>query len=200
MHGAPELLNINSLEPNIQFLRKKNPNGRARIHSDSKRSREFGNIGSTEPSNKEVRHEHDKTDQQGVGWLAIVLGMALILTAWLPTDLSAGSKGHAFGKSADTGNSGISQIPGEPVKVRNTPTDPSASGGNDRGIIIVSGKGGKDASTTLDAKKIQQGIKINPGGPVELNPQPLPPKAFQRSIKINPGDAVGLNPQPLPPR
>jgi hypothetical protein len=131
---------------------------------------------------------------------ATVVGMALILTAWLPTDLSAGSRGHAFGNKAETGNAGISQIPGEPVKARNTPTDPSASRGNDRGIIIVSGKGGKDASTTLDAKKIQQGIKINPGGPVELNPQPLPPKAFQRSIKINPGDAVGLNPQPLPPR
>ena len=142
--------------------------------------------------------------------LAIVLGMALILTAWLPKDLSAGSKGHAFGSKAETGNAGISQVPsdavkvrsqpGTPIKVRNTPTDPSASGGNDRGIIIVSGKGGKDGSTKLDAKKIQQGIKVNPGGPVELNPQPLPPKAFQQSIKINPGDAVGLNPQPLPPR
>jgi hypothetical protein len=160
---------------------------------------------------------------------AIVLGIALILTAWLPTDLSAGSKGPVFGKAGATENSGINKspqesikvrsiptdpykvrsipsdphkvvIPSQPVKVRNTPTDPSASGGNDRGIIIVSGKGGKDASTTLDAKKIQQGIKINPGGPVELNPQPLPPKAFRRSIKIKPGDAVGLNPQPLPPK
>jgi hypothetical protein len=125
---------------------------------------------------------------------SIVLGMALILTAWLPTDLSAGSKGHAFGKSATTEKSGVSQLPGEPIKVltpgepikvlipsdpikiRNHPGDPSGSAGNDRGIIIVSGKGGKDASTTLDAKKIQQGIKINPGGPVELNPQPLPPR------------------------
>ncbi len=133
---------------------------------------------------------------------AIVLGIALILTAWLPTDLWAGSKGHGFGKSAETGNSGISQIPGDPVKVRSIPSVPHTSVGDDRGIIIVSGKGGKDASTTLDAKKIQQGVKINPGGPVELNPQPLPPKAkaFQRSIKINRGDAVGLNPQPLPPR
>jgi len=140
---------------------------------------------------------------------ATVLGMALILTAWLSTDLSAGSKGPAFGKSATTEKSGISQIPGEPVKVlipnkpikvRNHPGDPSGSAGNDRGIIIVSGKGGKDASTTLDAKNIPQGIKINPGGPVELNPQPLPPKAFQQSIQLNPGDAVGLNPQPLPPR
>jgi hypothetical protein len=120
---------------------------------------------------------------------AIVLGMALILTAWLPTDLWAGSKGHAFGNKAETGNAGISQIPnepfkvrniltdpskvlipGEPHKVRNTPTDPSASGGNERGIIIVSGKGGKDA------KKSQEGIKINPGDAVELNPQPLPPR------------------------
>jgi hypothetical protein len=142
---------------------------------------------------------------------AIVLGIALILTAWLPTDLWAGSKGHGFGKSAETGNSGISQIPGDPVKVliptephkvRSIPSVPHTSVGDDIGIIIVSGKGGKDASTTLDAKKIQQGVKINPGGPVELNPQPLPPKAkaFQRSIKINRGDAVGLNPQPLPPR
>jgi hypothetical protein len=142
---------------------------------------------------------------------AIVLGIALILTAWLPTDLWAGSKGHEFGKSAETANSGISQIPGDPVKVlirtdpykvRSIPSDPHTSAGDDRGIIIVSGKGGKDASTTLDAKKIQQGVKINPGGHVELNPQPLPPKAkaFQRSIKIKRGDAVGLNPQPLPPR
>jgi hypothetical protein len=123
---------------------------------------------------------------------AIVLGIAIILTAWLPTDLSAGSKGPAFGKADATGISGINKSPQEPTKVRNYPTDSSASGGNDRGIIIVSGKGEKDASTRLDAKKIQQGIKINPGGPVELNPQPLPPKAFQRSIKINPGDAVGL--------
>jgi hypothetical protein len=151
-------------------------------------------------------------NQIGKVWasFAAVVGMALIFTAWLPTDLSAGSKGHAFGKAAETGNSGISQIPQEsvkfrsqpsdPIKVRNTPSEPSASGVNDRGIIIVSGKGGKDAATTLDAKKVQQGVKINPGGPVELNPQPLPPKAFQRSIKTNPGDAVGLNPQPLPPR
>jgi hypothetical protein len=133
---------------------------------------------------------------------AIVLGIALILTAWLPTDLWAGSKGHGFGKSSETGNSGISQIPGDPYKVRSIPSDPHTSVGDDRGIIIVSGKGGKDASTTLDAKKIQQGVKINPGGPVELNPQPLPPKAkaFQRGIRINRGDAVGLNPQPLPPR
>jgi hypothetical protein len=127
---------------------------------------------------------------------AIVLGIALILTAWLPTDLSAGSKGHAFGKADATGNSGINKSPQEPIKVRsgptdpykvrnipsdphkvrNIPTEPSASGGNDRGIIIVSGKEGKDASTKLDAKKIRQGIKINPGGPVELNPQPLPPR------------------------
>jgi hypothetical protein len=85
-------------------------------------------------------------------------------------------------------------------RTQSGPSSVSASGANDRGIIIVSGKGGKDASTTLDAKKIQQGIKINPGGPVELNPQPLPPKAFQQGIKINPGDAVGLNPQPLPPK
>jgi hypothetical protein len=125
----------------------------------------------------------------------MVLGMALILTAWLPTDSSAGSKGHAFGKGPANLNAGNSQIPTEPmkvrslpgepvkvlipsdpIKVRNHPGDPSSSAGNDRGIIIVSGKGGKDASTTLDAKKIQQGIKINPGGPVELNPQPLPPR------------------------
>ena len=85
-------------------------------------------------------------------------------------------------------------------RTQNGPSSVSASGVNERGIIIVGGKGGKDASTALDAKKIQEGIKINPGGPVELNPQPLPPKAFQQSIKINPGDAVGLNPQPLPPR
>jgi hypothetical protein len=131
---------------------------------------------------------------------AIVLGIAIILTAWLPTDLSAGSKGPSFGKSDATGIPGINKSAQEPIKVRNYPTGSSASGGKDRGIIIVSGKGGKDASNRLDAKKIQQGIKINPGEPVELNPQPLPPKAFQRSIKINPGDAVGLNPQPLPPR
>jgi hypothetical protein len=85
-------------------------------------------------------------------------------------------------------------------RTQSGPSSVSASGVNERGIIIVGGKGGKDASTTLDAKKIQQGNKINQGGPVQLNPQPLPPKAFQRSIKINPGDAVGLNPQPLPPK
>jgi len=85
-------------------------------------------------------------------------------------------------------------------RTQSGPSSVSASSGNDRGIIIVSGKGGKDGSTKLDAKQIQQGIKINPGGPVEINPQPLPPKTFQQRIKINPGDAVGLNPQPLPPR
>ena len=60
-------------------------------------------------------------------------------------------------------------------RTQSGPSSVSASEGNDRGIIIVSGKGGKDASTNVDAKKIQQGTKINPGGPVELNPQPLPP-------------------------
>lgn len=85
-------------------------------------------------------------------------------------------------------------------RTQSGPSSVSASEGNDRGIIIVGGKGGKDASTSLDAKKIQQGNKINPGGPVELNPQPLPPKAFKQKIKINPVDAVGLNPQPLPPK
>jgi hypothetical protein len=104
---------------------------------------------------------------------SMVLGMALILTAWLATDLSAGTKGNAFGKSATTEKSGVSQLPGEPVKV------------------LIPGE---------PVKKIQQSIKINPGGPVELNPQPLPPKAFQQGIKINPGGPVGLNPQPLPPR
>jgi hypothetical protein len=111
----------------------------------------------------------------------IVLGIALIVTAWLPTDLFAGSKGRAVGNGSTTNwNAGNNKLPGdpvkiraqpsEPIKVRNTPTDPSASGGNERGIIIVSGKGGKDA------KKIQQGIKINPGDAVGLNPQPLPPR------------------------
>jgi hypothetical protein len=76
----------------------------------------------------------------------------------------------------------------------------SAAGGSERGIIIVSGKGGKDAATKVNARKVQQGVKVNPGGPVELNPQPLPPKAFKRKIKTNPVDAVGLNPQPLPPK
>jgi hypothetical protein len=85
-------------------------------------------------------------------------------------------------------------------RTQNGPPSVSASDGNDRGIIIVSGKGGKDASTKLDAKNIQQRTKINPGGTVELNPQPLPPKASQRRMKVNRGDAVGLNPQPLPPR
>jgi hypothetical protein len=85
-------------------------------------------------------------------------------------------------------------------RTQSGPSSVSASGVDDRGIISVSGKEGKDAPTRLDSKKILPGNKINPGGPVQLNPQPLPPKAFQRSIKINPGDAVGLNPQPLPPR
>jgi hypothetical protein len=76
----------------------------------------------------------------------------------------------------------------------------SAAGGSDRGIIIVGGKGAKDASTKVNATKAQHGAKINPGGPVQLNPQPLPPKALQRSNKIKAGEAVGLNPQPLPPK
>lgn len=43
--------------------------------------------------------------------------------------------------------------------------------------------------------------KVNPGGPVSLNPQPLPPKesAASRSI-YNKGSRVQLNPQPLPPK
>jgi len=35
----------------------------------------------------------------------------------------------------------------------------------------------------------------NPGGPVELNPQPLPP-----GVAFNPADKVTLNPQPLLPK
>jgi hypothetical protein len=86
-------------------------------------------------------------------------------------------------------------------RTQNSPSSVSAPEGNDRGIIIVSGKKEKNAANKVDVKKIRQGTKINPGGPVELNPQPLPPKtkASQRRIKINPGEAVGLNPQPLPP-
>jgi hypothetical protein len=34
---------------------------------------------------------------------------------------------------------------------------------------------------------------VNPGGPVELNPQPLPPRTWA------PGADVALNPQPVPP-
>ena len=40
----------------------------------------------------------------------------------------------------------------------------------------------------------------NPGGPVELNPQPLPPGEKISSFGIaNPGAKVGFNPQPDPP-
>ena len=118
------------------------------------------------------------TKRNNKAWigLAIVLGIALIITAWLPAGLSAGSKGRAVGNGTANWNAGNNQIPNEPIKVRNTPTDPSASGGNERGIIIVSGKGGKDGSTKLDAKQIHRGIKINPGDAVGLNPQPLPPR------------------------
>ena len=38
----------------------------------------------------------------------------------------------------------------------------------------------------------------NPGGPVELNPQPLPPRYLGQGIG-NPAATVGFNPQPDPP-
>ena len=40
----------------------------------------------------------------------------------------------------------------------------------------------------------------NPGGPVELNPQPLPPgRNFNSFGLANPGADVDFNPQPDPP-
>ena len=39
----------------------------------------------------------------------------------------------------------------------------------------------------------------NPGGPVELNPQPLPPRYLSSFGLSNPGAKVGFNPQPDPP-
>jgi hypothetical protein len=111
--------------------------------------------------------------------------MAFILTAWLATDLPAGTKGNAFGKSATTEKSGVSQIPGEPTKIR-TPTDSVK--------VMIPTEPTKVRNHPGDP------FKINPGDAVGLNPQPLPPKAFQQSIKINPGGPVELNPQPLPPR
>ncbi len=53
---------------------------------------------------------------------AIVLGTALILTAWLPSESSAGQKGSALGNKA-TSNAGIRQHPNAPIKVR-IPQDP----------------------------------------------------------------------------
>lgn len=43
-----------------------------------------------------------------------------------------------------------------------------------------------------------QSIK-DPGGPVELNPQPLPPLVFRSGLGQHGPGAVYLNPQPLPP-
>jgi hypothetical protein len=39
----------------------------------------------------------------------------------------------------------------------------------------------------------------NPGGPVMINPQPLPPGGASRGF-FSPGSKVMLNPQPLPPK
>ena len=40
----------------------------------------------------------------------------------------------------------------------------------------------------------------NPGGPVELNPQPLPPGIYKNGFGLsNPGFISGFNPQPDPP-
>jgi hypothetical protein len=42
--------------------------------------------------------------------------------------------------------------------------------------------------------------KVRPGGPVMLNPQPLPPGGHAARVMSRPGGWVMLNPQPLPPR
>ncbi len=65
-------------------------------------------------------------------------------------------------------------------RAKNVPSSVSSSPGDDRGIIIVSGKKGRDAASKFDAQKVQESSKIDPGGAVSLNPQPLPPKSFQR--------------------
>jgi hypothetical protein len=83
-----------------------------------------------------------KKISKGKRWavLAIMLGVALVLTAWLPTDLSAKGGGGGSGNKAHNVNSAIRQIPGNPDTVLNPNPLPIKGAG---GSQVRTGKGAK---------------------------------------------------------